>query len=113
MIFGKINPVASIVTNPTPFTQTTVTGSYMMAVADPYILGTDVVNFRVSYGNCTFNESGTVTKFTSIYNNRVSLSGSVVQNWGTDDVVMLNSIAANEGVTITEIAYGDGGQLFY
>ena len=60
MIFAQINPVASITQQTTPFVQTTVTGSYMTAIARPYALGSEKVNFQVNYGNVTFDESGSV-----------------------------------------------------
>ena len=106
MIFGKINPVVSIVTNPTPFAQTTVTGSYMVIAATPYILGSTNVNFQINYGNCTFDEAGEVTDFRFIYSNRIEVSGETIQNWGTDDIAMLNAIATLQGTTVTEIVSG-------
>jgi len=108
MIFGKINPVATIVTKSRPFQQTTVTGSYIAAAADPYVLGNDKVSFQIYYGNCTFDTgSGAVTKFNRVYSERVIVSGSIIDSWGTDDTALLSAIATLQGTTVTEFKSGN------
>jgi hypothetical protein len=107
MIFGKIDPVATIVKDSKPFSQTTVTGSYFTAVANPYILGSEEVNFALYYGNCTFDTgSGAVKKFETIYRGILKVSGSAISNWGTNDDEVLNAIALLQGTTVTEIVSG-------
>jgi hypothetical protein len=107
MIFGQINPVLSIATqdalfNPSP---EFITGSYIMAVANQYPLGANQVNFRVSYGNCTI-EDGVVTNFDTIHSDNVILSGSSIETWGTDDSVILELIATQQGTSVVEIVSG-------
>ena len=68
MIFGKIDPVATVVQQTNPFGGTTVTGSYMSALARPYALGANAVNFQVIYGNCLFDSgSGEVVGFQQVF----------------------------------------------
>jgi hypothetical protein len=109
VIFGKINPVIQIAEqtslfNPTPSFKT---GEYMTAVANPYILGTNEVDFRVIYGNCVFNDLGEVVQFVSIYTDQVTLSGDVISTWGVDDSVILNAIALKQGTSVVQIVLGN------
>lgn len=107
MIFGQINPVVSIaaqdgIFNPSP---EFITGSYITAVANQYILGANQVNFRVLYGNCTF-DSGSVVDFKSVYATNAILSGSAIETWGTDDSVILQAIAQQQGTSIVQVVSG-------
>ena len=107
MIFGKISPVLSIATQDSLFNPSPefITGSYMTAVASQYALGTNQVNFRVSYGNCTF-ESGSVVKFNVVHSDNVVLSGESIATWGEDDSVILDAIADAQGTTIISVVSG-------
>ena len=107
MIFGQINPVLSLATQDTLFNPSPdfITGSYITAVANNYLLGDNQVNFRVSYGNCTF-ESGSVVAFNVVHSNSVILSGSTISTWGEDDSVILEAIATAQGTTIVAIVSG-------
>lgn len=107
MIFGQINPVISIATqdglfNPTP---EFVTGSYLTAVANQYVLGANQVNFRVYYGNCVF-ESGSVVGFNTVYADNVVLSGSTITTWGQDDSVILDALAEAQGTEVVAVVSG-------
>ena len=112
MIFGKISPVISIATQDTLFNPSPefITGSYITAVANNYPLGANQVNFRVSYGNCTF-ESGSVVKFDVIHSDNVVLSGSTITTWGEDDSVILDAIAEVQGTTVTQVVSGSAGMF--
>jgi hypothetical protein len=107
MIFGQINPVLSLATQDTLFNPAPefITGSYITAVANNYPLGANQVNFRVSYGNCTF-ESGSVTTFDVVHSDNVILSGSTISTWGEDDSVILEAIAIAQGTTVVAIVSG-------
>lgn len=107
MIFGKINPVLSMATQDTLFNPSPefITGSYVTAVANNYSLGANQVNFRVMYGNCTF-ESGSVVKFDVIHADNVVLSGSTIATWGEDDSVILDAIATAQGTSVVEVVSG-------
>ncbi len=112
MIFGKISPVISMATQDTLFNPSPefITGSYMTAVANNYPLGANQVNFRVSYGNCTFN-SGSVVKFDVIHSDNVVLSGSTIATWGEDDSVILDAIALAQGTTVTQVVSGSANMF--
>lgn len=114
MIFGQINPVISIAQqdglfNPTP---EFATGSYMTAVANQYVLGANQVNFRVYYGNCTF-ESGSVVGFTTVYADNVVLSGATITTWGEDDSVILDALAQAQGTSVVAVVSGSVSGMFF
>ena len=107
MIFGKISPVLSLVKQDTLFNPSPeyTTGSYMTAVANQYKLGANEVNFRISYGECTF-ESGSVVSFKTVHSDNVVLSGEDIATWGEDDSVILDAIAAVQGTSIVSVVSG-------
>jgi hypothetical protein len=106
MIFAQIDPVASIINQTDPFNTTVTTGSYMSAIARPYYLGASSVNFQVTYGNCTFDDNGSVTDFQTIFNGSCTLAGSAIQSWGIDDSIILNEIAAQQGTSVVAVVSG-------
>jgi hypothetical protein len=107
MIFGKIEPVLSMVSQDSLFnpTATYITGSYVTAMATPYPLGANKVQFRVSYGNCEFKD-GEVVDFKIIHQEGIELSGEDIEAWGTDDAVILDIITAKQGTSVIEIVSG-------
>ena len=104
MIFGKIDPVLYKAVQDNPFNPTPeyITASYVTAFADRYFMGSNQVNFRVLYGNCTF-EDGEITLFNTIQYANVTLSGSAIETWGTDDAVILDDIANQQGTSVIQI----------
>lgn len=102
MLFGKIDPVAQIVKQTTPFEQQTVDAEYITALARPYALGAESVNFQVSYGNFTKDDTGKITGFNNLFNDNVVLSGQIITSWGNNDAVILNAISEQQGTEITE-----------
>jgi hypothetical protein len=108
MIFAQIDPVLSMVKQDTLFNPTPefITGSYMMAIANQYSLGSNQVNFRVSYGTCIFNGGGDITDFNTIHSDNVELSGEDIENWGTDDSLILDIIAEKQGTTVITVVSG-------
>lgn len=106
MIFAKISPVATVVRQEGPFNSSSVTGSYMTAVARPYVLGSSEVRFQVSYGEVVLNENGAVTDFKQITDSEVKLSGAQIESWGTDDTVILDEIATVNNLTISAVVSG-------
>jgi len=108
MIFAKINPPISLVQQTNLFNQnvTFTTGSYMTVVATSYALGSDSTQFRVFYGDCEFDEAGFVNEFKMVHSQTTTLSGETIQNWDTDDTVILDAIADENGVNITSLVSG-------
>lgn len=108
MIFGKTEPVLTMITqnslfNPTP---EYITASYITAMADPYPLGAHKVNFRVYYGNCEFTD-GQVTNFKVIHQDNVTLEGQDIETWGTEDSIILYIIATKQGTSVVEVVSGE------
>jgi len=102
MLFGKISPQAVIPQMITPFQQTELVANYITASAEPYILGTNVVNFHVRYGNFNYNEENVPVSFETLHQVFISLSGEAIEDWGTDDTTILTALATEQGTTITE-----------
>lgn len=86
---------------------TSGTSGFTAAVARPYVLGTNSVNFQVSYGEVVLNESGSVTNFNTVFNTNITLSGDAITDWGTNDATVLEAIATAQGTTVTEIVTAD------
>lgn len=102
MIFGKINPVAQIVKQVTPFEQQTITANWITAIARPYVLGATEVNFQVDCGNFIKDETDKITGFNKLFSYNVVLSGQSITNWGNNDAIILDAISEQQGTEITE-----------
>jgi len=102
MLFGKISPQAVIPKMITPFEQTEIVAEYVTAIATPYKLGANAVDFRVIYGNPIYDSENVVIHYDIVYETYVNLSGQQIADWGTDDTTVLNIIATLEGTTITQ-----------
>ena len=107
MIYAKINPVATMVQQINPFSSTTITADTMTVIARPYILGADKTRFEIKYGIVTLNNENLVTNFKNILNSDCTLTSDQLSDWGNDDTVVLNIIASNLGVSITEVLSGN------
>jgi hypothetical protein len=83
----------------------------MTAIARPYALGSEKVNFQVNYGNVTFDESSSVVSFQQIFNTNIMLSGSVITNWGTNDTAILTAIAELQGTSVVAVVSGNVNQF--
>lgn len=105
MLFGKINPPASVVHQISPFSSTTQTADLMMAIARPYRLGSTKVNFEVIFGNGDIS-GDTVTNFVSVTNSNTTLGKSSIESWGLDDSIILNEIAVQMGTNIVQVLTG-------
>jgi len=102
MLFGKINPQAVIPQMITPFEQTQIVADYITAIASPYRLGANVVDFQVLYGEPIYGDENVVIEYKIIHQTMVKLSGQAIEDWGTNDETILSAIAAHEGTTIIE-----------
>lgn len=102
MLFGKINPQAIIANLNGPFELETTYAEYMTAIASPYKLGDNEVNFNIYYGNFQLDDQNQPIGFDVKLTNTCELSGPAIENWGTDDSEVLNAIAAEQGTVITE-----------
>lgn len=102
MLLAKINPPLSRANQTDQFQQTVswTVAEYMVAKADPYILGSNFVDFDVSFGEGTINEENKITEFRTIHRDRVRLSGTDIDNWGQDDTTIFGSIASHFSINI-------------
>jgi hypothetical protein len=98
MLYAQITPAAEKTTQVTPFSAITESADLMYAVARPYTLGTTKVNFQVTFGNGTIT-NGKVSNFQELLSSNINLSGDELSNWGTDDSVVLSTIATKLGTT--------------
>ena len=106
MIFAKINPAAARVNQIDPFTSTTVTGSYMTAIARPYALGAKETRFEVKFGQVEFDENNQVTRYQDVVSSGLTMTSEELANWGSDDSAVLSAIASKLKVTIEEVVSG-------
>ena len=72
MIFAKINPAP-------------VSGSYITAMQATTNVGTESAPFNIHYGEVGFNKSGSVNQFNDSGSVKVTITGSILTKWGTDD----------------------------
>jgi hypothetical protein len=107
MLFAKINPQAIIANLNGPFDLQTTTAQYMTAIANPYKLGDNTVNFSIYYGDFILDDQDNPIRFQTKLTNSCVLSGTSIQNWGTDDSYMLNQIAIQQGTTVVEYIEND------
>lgn len=107
MLFGKINPQAIIANLNGPFDLQTTYAEYITAIANPYRLGDNEVNFSIYYGDFKLDDQNQPIGFDVKLTNTCKLSGPAIENWGTDDSEVLNAIAIQQGTTITEFVEND------
>lgn len=97
MIFGKINPPVKIAQQIDKFSFTEITGSYICATTNKYTLGADVARFEIMFGELQNDSFSVVSRASNI------VSGETINQWGTDDAVILEKLAELNGTTVTEI----------
>lgn len=107
MLFAKINPQAIIANLNGPFDLQTTYAEYMTAIASPYRLGDNQVNFIIYYGNFKLDDNNNPIGFETKLTNSCILSGPAIANWGTDDSEVLNAIAIQQGTTVVEYVEND------
>lgn len=104
MLLAKISPAAKQIVQTSPFESSEVTAEYMSALARPYALGASKVNFEVVFGNLVESpkpgSEELVQQFVRVTSSSVVLEGEELASWGTDDLVVLNAIAAKLGTSI-------------
>lgn len=104
MLYAKINPKASFVKQEGPFTApVTVEADYLTALARPYVPGASKTNFEVQFGTAVLNEEGVVTSVNQVSNSSLVLTAEELVNWGADDSVLLEAIAAKLGTTVESV----------
>lgn len=104
MLYAKINPKASFLQQSGPFTApVTVEAEYLTALARPYAAGASQTNFEVQFGNAVLNEEGVVKFIQQVSNSQLVLTAQDLVNWGADDSVLLEVIAAKLGTVVESV----------
>lgn len=107
MLYATINPPGQVISQLNPFSSQTINCNQICVIARPYELGSEVVNFEVQFGNLTFDELQVPTNFIYVRSYGVTLSGSQLTNWGTDDTFIIEEIASIFGTTATNFYEAD------
>jgi hypothetical protein len=94
MLFAKISPQAQLITQATPFSSTTKNVEYMSAIARPYAIGAEVVNFEVLFGDMVFDENQNPISFQNVITSNVTLNSTQLSGWGVDDSYILTQISS-------------------
>lgn len=97
MILGKIDPPAKIVQQIDLFSYQEITGSFICADTKKYVLGQNSAQFTTIFGELKEDSFKILTRI----NNEVS--GETIEEWGTDDSVVLQKLAELNGTTVTQI----------
>jgi hypothetical protein len=104
MLYAKINPKASFVQQSGPFSAPVIVEvEYLTALARPYAAGASQTNFEIQFGNAVLNEEGTVTFIQQVSNSDITLTARELVNWGTDDAILLEVIAAKLGTVVESV----------
>lgn len=107
MLFAKFSPVVSVARQDGPFSTSTITADHFTAVTRGYVVGATSATFEVSYGNVTKDGDGKVVDFNQVISTEVTLSESDIADWGTDDSVILDKIAAAQNLTVDAVVSGE------
>jgi hypothetical protein len=93
MILVKLTePVTKAYSGP-GLTQIVVSGSYLTANAQDYVLGQSNTRFYFKIGDVTTNDSGSITEFKPFIREHINLTSEELAGWGTDDFAALEAIA--------------------
>jgi hypothetical protein len=99
MLVAKINPSGKLAKQDNPFEVSTIEANNIVALARPYILGTNKdVSFEVAFGNVVESEDG-VKSFVSLFSTEAVLTQEELGLWN-DDLMIVTKIATKLGTTI-------------
>ena len=112
MLYAKIDPVATFTENTSPFTApVAVQADYITAMARPYAAGAAQTNFEVIFGNVVKDDAGVITNFTNVSNTSITLTKEELANWGTNDDVLLTTLALKIGTVAVEFVTIDSDRF--
>jgi hypothetical protein len=104
LLLGLINPTLKIPVQTNEFSEQIqwLEANYMLVEAQTFPMGSETVIFTVIFGQ-TKQEQGIIVEFNPVKTQQVILSGSSVENWGTDDSEILYAVAAELEITVEQI----------
>lgn len=110
MLVAKISPAAKRIVQTTPFSQTELTGEYMVAKCTQLNIDptpntpTDEIIFSVRFGSVKYyqNPDGSNGNpiMDTVISARVAFTNEELADWGTDDSYVYGKIAQKLGFTI-------------
>jgi len=112
MIVAKISPAATKIIQTSPFEHTTLSGEYMCVSVAKYVIGSidgthnDANIFEVKFGNIKYekNPDGSNSRpmMDTIITHRLKMTTNEVSDWGQDDSVLIDLIAAKLNLSVLE-----------
>jgi len=112
MIVAKISPAATKIIQTSPFEHTTLSGEYMCVSVAKYVIGSidgthnDANIFEVKFGNIKYekNPDGSNSRpmMDTVITHRLKMTTNEVSDWGQDDSVLIDLIAAKLNLSVLE-----------
>lgn len=108
MLLAKLEQKATFVQQQSPFQTISVDAHYFTALARPYQLGSALTKFEVVFGNlipaveASEGVEAQEARFEQVSNSNIELTKEELANWGSDDNVVLEAIAAKYATTCVE-----------
>jgi hypothetical protein len=119
MIVTKISPAATKIIQTSPFEHITLTGEYMVINVAKYVIGSKTGSFNddnifeIKFGNIKYEQNPDGTNgnpmLDTVITQRLKLTTPQVENWGTDDSLLIDIIAEHLKLTILDKQVMDMG----
>ena len=100
MLLGKLATPATKVYQNGGFNTTTATAEYIAVSALRYVIGENITEFELRYGNILLEDDQ--ERFDILLRENIKMSSDELLTWGTDDSVLLDLIATKLGTSIIE-----------
>jgi hypothetical protein len=100
MLLGKLATPAQKVVQNGAFSTTIINAEYMVVSTQRYVIGEEKTLFELRFGN-VITENGQ-ERFDIVLRQDLEMTAEELANWGTDDAVLLDIIAAKLGASVTE-----------
>jgi hypothetical protein len=113
VLIAHINPSLKVPVSDNEFQEDVsyLFGPYMIVQSRSFVMGADSVNFVIYYGDVT-KKDDVITSFNPIKQQNLTLSGQVVDDWGTDDSEILYAVAGIVGTNVDQIIIANIDMLF-
>lgn len=80
----------------------TISGSYITAATQEYVLGSPTSSFMCKIGVLEFDETGSAKYFKDFAKHQIRLTSEELAAWGTDDTACLEAIISKLGLEAEE-----------
>lgn len=105
MLLGKLTTPAIKIVQNGPFETTSITADYIIISTENFVIGNPSVSFQVRFINIvTENEK---ERPDIVLRQSIKMTSEELSNWGTDDSILLDIVAAKLGTTIVEKIHKD------